>query len=67
MSTSTPRVRAQLIADAVIASYIHDISVRHRRTASPNKRGPSVLSSGRSLRRQSPHSPSKGRLAWAHA
>jgi hypothetical protein len=24
------RVRAQLVSDAVIAGYIHDISVRHR-------------------------------------
>jgi hypothetical protein len=28
---SNPRVRAQLVSDAVIAGYIHDISVRHRR------------------------------------
>jgi hypothetical protein len=30
MSTSSPRLRPQLIADVVTASYIHDISVRHR-------------------------------------
>jgi hypothetical protein len=26
---SSPRVREQLVSDAVIAGYIHDISVRH--------------------------------------
>lgn len=26
-----PRLRPQLIADAVVANYIHDISIRHRR------------------------------------
>jgi hypothetical protein len=31
-----PRVRPQLVSDAVIAGYIHDISVRHRpESASP--------------------------------
>jgi hypothetical protein len=34
--SSSPRVRAQLVSDAVIAGYIHDISVRHRpETARP--------------------------------
>ena len=34
MSQSSARSRRpQLIADAVIANYIHDISVRHRRPA----------------------------------
>jgi hypothetical protein len=28
--SSSPRMRAQLVSDAVIAGYIHDISVRHR-------------------------------------
>lgn len=27
---ANPRVRPQLVSDAVIAQYIHDISVRHR-------------------------------------
>jgi hypothetical protein len=27
---SNPRVRPQLVSDAVIAGYIHEISVRHR-------------------------------------
>ena len=34
---SVPRLRPQLLADAVIAGYIHDISARHRADDSEDK------------------------------
>jgi hypothetical protein len=32
---SAQRARIQLISDGVVASYIHDVSVRHRGSTSP--------------------------------
>jgi hypothetical protein len=32
---SARRARIQLISDGVVASYIHDVSVRHRGSSSP--------------------------------
>jgi hypothetical protein len=37
--TTAPRLRQQLIADAVVANYIHDISVRHRPRGGSSRRG----------------------------
>lgn len=39
---SSARVRAELVTEAVVASYIHNISARHR-TAAPDRRTPRLL------------------------
>ena len=37
-TAAPPRLRPQLVADAVVASYIHEISVRHGHGESPRRR-----------------------------
>ena len=57
---SPRRPSTQLISDAVVASYIHDISQRHRRPAPADQSALMELRRPVHGRRDHPHSPQAG-------